>query len=110
MNTLICYNYEDTRGFTVHNWAIVKGEITEAEKQTIFDCSNGSYFVPAQVELPENRFEQADESDQAWFKLESFEISSGTPTVSVDVHTLVRNFEEARDNWDETFWTRNWKI
>ena len=77
MNTLMHYLYRDSENNKVHTAVVLKGEITEQQKEKISAClENGSDFIPSQVGLLDNRFE-----------------------LSVD--ELTQKFESAQNNWDE---------
>ena len=111
MNTGISYLYRDASNYKEQNYAVVEGEITQDQIDTIMDCLSDraddyGYFIPFQVGLDEERPGAFDEEDDhVWFELyeDSFEIVDRPVTTwpQMTVEELVENFEAARDNWDE---------
>lgn len=108
MNTRIEYLYTDEDNYKVYNEAIIKGEISLNEVDTIMDClDSGEFFIPHQVGLPEEKFPEVTEADHPWFTLQGFELTEKPYNESLDVKDvkdLVARFKEARGNWDEFSW------
>lgn len=102
-NTKITYLYRDASNYKMTTEVILKGEITEEGKQTILDnLEDGEYFIPRQVGLPENRFEELTEDDHCYFELDenSFEITDLPATEDMTVKELVEKFRETEGCWD----------
>ena len=107
-NTKIGYLYRDASNYKKWNEVVVKGNISPEQINTIVDCLDGElHFIPRQVGLPEERFDEMTEDDHAWFELEreSFEPTGHAATEDISVSELVKNFIKAKNNWDESlFW------
>lgn len=105
VNTKINYLYRDASNYKQHNEVVIAGKITEQQISTIVSClSDGEYFIPKQVGLPETRFSEWTEDDHCWFELSrySFENTDRIPTIGITIEELISNFEKAKDNWDDS--------
>lgn len=103
MNTRINYLYRDGSNYKAGNSFVVHGEITETQKQQIIHaCDAGEYFIPHQVGMPENRFEDINEDDHPWFELIGFELTDAEADTVMTVDELVEKFMTAE--WDEADW------
>ena len=106
MNTRFEYVYTDNspERNTQYNVAILSGGITPAQEALIRkSCENG-LFIPAQVGLPEHRFEDGpDQRDHVWFSIlpGSFMKTDCRPTVDMTVQKLCDKFAASADKWDE---------
>lgn len=103
MNTRINYLYRDGSNYKAGNTVIFRGEITEAQKKQILSCCDeGELFIPGQVGMPENRFEDITEDDHPWFELtlDGFELTDAEPDTLRSVDELVTAFARAKNNWD----------
>ncbi|MBP3585213.1 MAG: hypothetical protein J6J59_05960 [Peptococcaceae bacterium] len=70
LNTKIEYLYRDASNYKIYNECVVKGILTAEQREEIVDClSEGEYFIPSQVGLPEKRFDDWTEDDHPWFEL-----------------------------------------
>lgn len=102
-NTKIFYLYIDGSNYKVHNEAVVKGTITKEQANEIFDCTYAGSFIPGDVGLPENRFDDYSSDDTDWFELhnpeEAFFATAEEPTVDMTVDELVARFASMRDQW-----------
>ena len=87
---------------------VIRGSISPEQIDTIIGClEDEMHFIPRQVGLPEDRFDEMTEDDHAWFELEreSFEPTDHAATEDISVLELVENFKKAKNNWDEClFW------
>lgn len=105
-NTIMFYLYRDAGNYKTENRVVLKGSISAEQKRTILDArSEGLYFIPMQVGLPEERdYEPNPQEDHVWFELDNcaFELTTKAPTVSLSVSELASNFEKAAGAWDET--------
>lgn len=104
MNTRIVYLYRDASNYKVRNTAVIRGELSEADQQTILSClEDGEYFIPSQVGLDEERFGSKTEDDHAWFELEpGFAEPTNAVPCDLDCARLVANFMAAKGNWDKS--------
>lgn len=103
MNTKICYLYRDASNYKVRNIAIVKGTLTEEQKETIREsCDDCQYFIPNQVGLSEERFGSITEDDHCWFELQEIEETTAPVTELFTAEELYQNFLNAAGNWCET--------
>jgi len=103
-NTKIEYLYRDCSNWKVWNVAVVAGEITEKQKKAILAAlDSGEYFIPNQVGLPEQRFDEYNEDDHCWFELGeySFSLTDAKPTVQMTVEDLTRAFTLSKGNWQD---------
>lgn len=103
-NTRISYLYRDAENNKVYNEVVVEGTFTESEKDEIMSaCESGEYFIPGQVSLPENRFEDLDLTiDHCWFELsrDGFEETEDRPTETIGAREVLEGFRNAaRDGW-----------
>lgn len=104
-NTLVRYTYRDGNNYKKNNSCIIKGELTQDDIDVILGClSEGEYFIPRQVGLPEERFEDGlTEDDHCWFELDQ-DFCSPTlsePTAAITAKELVKAFCEAKGKWDD---------
>lgn len=104
MNTKISYLYRDASNNKVPNECIVRGLLTDEQTAAILDCrSDGAYFIPSQVGLPEKRFDRFDpEEDTCWFELyeSGFEPTDAEATVDLSVDELVSHFLSKKNHWE----------
>lgn len=104
LNTKIAYAYRDASNYKVHNECIIKGEMTDSLKERILACrSEGEWFIPRAVGLPEQRFAEWDEQDDhPWFELydDSFSSTYERATVDMTCKELVAAFESCKDCWE----------
>lgn len=105
MNTLIQYLYRDAENNKVHNACVVEGDITDEEIEDI--CGSlkyGELFIPEDVGLPEQRFDDYDSDiDHPWFELQAdgFELTSLEPTVSMSTTELAKRFISCKEAWSK---------
>lgn len=106
MNTKITYLYRDADNYKQLNEVIVNGRLTEEQKRKIISCLDSKeYFIPHQVDFPESRFGKIDlERDTCWFELDesSFKDTSEEQTLDMTPEDVVKQFEAAAGNWDDT--------
>lgn len=109
MNTQISYTYRDGSNYKVWNDAVISGQLTADQCQTILDCcADGEYFIPSAVGLPSKTFVDLgyaydEQDDHPWFELDkdSFFDTTNPPTVSISAEALVANFVRAKNNWEK---------
>lgn len=102
MNTKINYTYRDRGNFHVHNEAIIPGELTAEQQEEILRCCDSKeWFVPSQVGLSEQRFENWTEDDTPFFEVGDpfFELTNEAPTVNITPLLLVIAFQKAENHW-----------
>lgn len=122
MNTKIYYLYRDAKNYKNQNKAIVEGEYTEEDVQTIISCCEPGdenwyyYFVPEQVGLDCERFSNWRPEDDHYFceiTDDAFELVDELPNTYVDgddgklrpmtIDELVKRFVEVAETggwWD----------
>lgn len=80
-----------------------KRQYQKEQIDKIIGClSDGTYFIPGKVGLPEIRnWEYDEQSDHVWFELSKigFSDTDEAPTEDISVENLVTAFEMA--TWDE---------
>ena len=109
MNTRIAYLYRDANNYKVGNTAVVAGEISEEDRQYIFEhcLDDDEWFVPHKIGLPEKTFVDLGykydaEADHPYFELQSIEPTDTPPTVDMTADELVERFKAyAGKNWME---------
>lgn len=104
MNTKVEYLYRDANNYKVWNKCVIRGEISEEQIETIIGCLNcGEYFIPEQVGLPAERFDNITESDHCWMEMDKYSFSSTDkkPTWNLEVEQLVKNFQRSKNSWKE---------
>lgn len=105
MNTLLHYVYCDAGNWKKHHHHIIEGELSQEDIKIIINClSDGEFFIPDQVGLPDERFEMVTEADHPWFTLyeSGFEPTSANPDVAVTAAGLVEKFKACKDRWNAT--------
>mgnify|MGYP006924871626 CR=1 FL=1 len=104
-NTMIKYLYRDGANYKKNNQFVLDGVLTDKQIQEILGClDEGMYFIPAQVGLPEKRFDKfSDDIDHVWFEMDedSFQIVEEKPDKkNITPEELVKKFKEAARHWD----------
>ena len=103
MNTKIEYMYRDASNYKTFNEAILKGSLSDKEKReiisTLFD---GEYFIPEQVGLEADRFDEYTDDDHSLCELsyEDFTETDEAPTIDMTAKELYRKFIETNGDWD----------
>lgn len=104
MNTRINYLYRDASNYKVHNTCVVEGSFTEAQKAAIKEClDGGEYFIPSNVGLPEERFEDWNEQDDhPWFELDVADIeeTDDEATVSTTAEAVYEALLAHKGKWE----------
>jgi len=120
MNTRICYLYRDASNYKQYNEAVLIGEMTKEQLARIARClSQGEFFVPRDVGLPEMRItDYRTDDDHCWFEWEIVKdeesgcvvlplsgvvYTDDPPTVQMTGEELAQKFE-AIEQWDEQGW------
>jgi len=106
LNTKIGYLYRDADNNTVWNECVIEGTLTQEQKQKILDArSDGGWFIPKLVGLPEERLGAWDDrADHPFFELarDCFQETFLPPTVPVKAEDLVAAFTRCKEAlWDE---------
>ena len=104
-NTQIDFLYRDASNYKKWNTVIVKGKMTDDMIESIIDSlEDGEYFIPEQVGLPVERFENFTEDDHMYCELDKFGFSyvADAPTEDLDIETLCNRFKECKGKWDPT--------
>ena len=104
-NTKMEYLYCDADNYKKLNVCVIKGQITDEQKAAIMDClHDGEFFIPSQIGLPEERFDDGPTvADHCWFTLdkEGFGDTDLEPTVDVSANELVAAFQNKKGRWDD---------
>lgn len=103
MNTKVTYLYRDANNYKMWNQCIVKGNLSEEQKERILNSLNeGEFFIPRKVGLPEGRFDKWDSADHIWFEIneDSFILTEEEPTVLLSVNDLVKSFTLNKGKWE----------
>ena len=128
MNTKVCYMYRDASNYKKYQSVVVNGSISFEDAKTIFskcegyqeeefcsgdfDREHGQYigdtqmlFIPEQVGLPAERFDEISEDDHCYFELQGLEPTQDAADWDlVDAKQLVERFA-AVDRWNEEEYT-----
>lgn len=104
MNTKIEYLYRDADNYKMWNSVVVRGEITDKQKQKIAaSLLDGEFFIPRCVGLPETRFSEWDEqSDHDFFELRpesAFSFTEQQPTLDISAADLSDRFVLYKKEW-----------
>ncbi len=104
MNTQINYLYRDASNYKKHQSVVVEGTFTDEQMKAIDkSLSEGLYFIPRQVGLPEERFDEVTEDDHCWFEIsiEDFKQTSNEPTELITAKDVYEGFARAgKEGWD----------
>lgn len=108
MNTRIEYLYRDGSNYKAFNTAVVSGTLSQPQIDRIYSClEDGERFIPRQVGLPEKRFDDGITADDGpWFELYDIEgivPTEAEPDTDLTAEGLVKNFEEAKGRWDDSW-------
>lgn len=119
MNTNISYLYRDGCNYKNRKNVIVKGAITDKDRQVIANSLNDhTYFIPQQVGLPDAHFDDCDlsPSDHCWCELkindprnkdydpnakDDVTLTEEEPTLDLTIGELVEAFRKAAGNWED---------
>lgn len=96
-NTRVDYLYRDASNYKVHNTAVVSGTITDEQVKDIFAAlSDGEFFIPAKVGLPEIDLVSLgyapNEDDTDLFVLTSIGVDDSDPTIDMTADELYAAF------------------
>lgn len=104
-NTKIEYMYRDGDNWKSYFECVVKGILSEEQKNTILSClDGGQHFIPEQVGLPGHGDDWVfnEEFDQPWFELleNRIQTTRDEATEELTIDELVEAFLKAKDHWD----------
>lgn len=102
-NTKISYQYRDASNYKMQNECVINGVLTAKQQAVILSClSDGEYFIPSKVGLPEKRFETWTEDDHIWFELapDGFFVTDAPANVAITPAKLVTDFCRCSYNWE----------
>lgn len=101
LRTKVVYQYRDASNYKVQNNCVINGRLSFEQMLRAKDCcQDGEYFIPSEVNLPEERFSSYTVDDHPFFELLAFEDTDKPAEVTVTPDELVREFERCRDQWD----------
>lgn len=104
MNTYLCYLYRDASNYKKWNEVILSGHLTEKQKEDIIGTlSEDLYFIPEQIGLPVERFDEITCDDHCWCELEVEDINDTDlpPTIDMTAKELYDRFMETGGKWDD---------
>ena len=111
-NTKVHYMYRDASNYKKYQRAVIKGVLTDEQKEKIISCLfDGAYFIPEQVGLLADRFNEfgENEDDHVWFELgpsgegsekQAFEETKESVDTETTAAELFENFLKAEHNWN----------
>lgn len=103
-NTRVHYLYRDASNYKVHKSIVVSGQMTqEMIAACLSACDEGEFFIPSQVNLPEEKFESETEDDTPWFELttDDFEPTFQRPEDDrFTTEKLVKAFKAVAGHWE----------
>lgn len=92
-NTKFWYLYRDASNNKKMNSVVVKGTFQASDEETVKAAlSEGEYFIPRQIGLPEERFGELNEDDHCWFEYIEMTPTSEAVTVDLTVAQLIERF------------------
>lgn len=100
-NTKISYLYRDADNFKKYNKVVLPGTFTDKQIRAIIGClSDGEYFIPSEVGLPEDKYEGTD-ADHPWFELheDDFSKTDDDVTLNIKPEELVEKFLQRYLAW-----------
>lgn len=104
-NTMIKYLYRDGANYKRQQRVIIAGQMTPEQVCKILDSCDGECFIPEQVGLSCDRFEEYghNETDHCWCELyeDDFRLTNEAPTDPRTPEELVQAFADAKDHWDD---------
>ncbi len=101
MNTKINYLYRDASNYKIFQCAVLPGEMTDAQQKTLWDCcaTDENYFIPSEVGLHEERFDNWSPDDWEWFEFEGVELTDENADTELLPDELVKRFEHRKAEW-----------
>ena len=104
-NTIFEFMYRDADNYKIHSEAILKGEMTDEDYNTIISClDENTFFIPAQVGLEGERFATETEADHPWFEVTGYRLVPDTvKTCGIAVQELVERFKAVHGHWDPDY-------
>jgi hypothetical protein len=104
MNSLLTYMYRDAGNWKQHKTIILRGIISEDDKEFIrSSLEDQLYFLPEQVGLEalQKRWDSLNDLDHIWHELDvdEIELTEMPPTIKLSAARLIRNFSQLR-YWD----------
>ena len=105
-NTKLNYVYKDADNYKKFTECIVHGSFSDNMINKILDkCDDGKNFIPEQLGLPCNRFEDITDADHSFVELLSIEETTDTPTLDITAQELYNRFMDV-EFWDMSFYGR----
>lgn len=103
-NTKIHYQYRDADNYKQLNECVINGVLSLKQQAVILSClTDGEYFIPSKVGLPEKRFETWTDADHVWFEIapDDFTITEEPANVSLTSDELVSAFCRHKHKWEQ---------
>lgn len=125
-NTLFEWQYRDASNYKTSRTTVLKGELSEAERQEIHACLfEGTFFIPGQIGLADlqNSFQGCTsywdpDADHIFHEINGLEPTDLPATDDMTAMDLLAAFRKAaQDGWDQEYtpsikdeMTKNWEI
>lgn len=98
-NTMIEYMYRDADNYKMRSSVVVEGTLTPEEIEVIFEvCEFG--FIPSDVGLPENKFEDVTEADHDFFELSDIYPTDKPVTEQITANEIYEKFMDSKEKWE----------
>jgi len=94
MSTKIIYLYRDAYNYKVWGEEVIKGMLKL--NQFTPHLIDTEFFIPIDIVLPNLQPYPRDEDDHDLHTIDGLEATTAKPTISINVETLVNNFQKAR--------------
>lgn len=92
-NTRFSYLYRDASNYKQANAVVVRGAFQGSDEEAIVASLNDEeYFIPRQIGLPEERFDNLSEHDHCWFEYVELCLTDAKPTIDLSIAQLVERF------------------
>ena len=105
MNTKINYLYRDESNWKQYNSAVLAGEFTKEDIDLMISVQDCEYFIPEQVGLPCDRFDDVTEDDHCWAECvpeDDVKLTDEEPDVDITWAQLMDNYRKVgKSGWDE---------
>ena len=100
MNTKINYLYRDASNYKQYNSAVLAGEFKPEDLEFIYSVQDCEFFIPEQVGLPCDRFDDITEDDHCWAEYipqEDTELTDEEPDVDITWAQLMENYHKVKE-------------
>ena len=98
-NTKVEYMYRDGSNYKIRQSVVLRGTLTKKEIDQIFSKLDGIWFIPRQVGLPEERFEESNEDDHCYFEMQEITDTNEGVDEVLTAKEMYANFMAVKE-WD----------